>query len=85
MPDQRYEFQEDDPNVQEISKSLPPAMVVSKLRGLLNRLIKPARGKNLVLSYANAKKLEFEVPLDNDMRDLFFYNVENGDTIFVRY
>ena len=75
----------DDPSVQEINKSLPPAMVISKLRGLLTRLIKPARGKTLVLSYASAKKLEFEVPLDNDMRDLFFYNVENGDTIFVRF
>ena len=60
-------------------------MVVSKLRGLLTRLIKPARGKTLVLSYASAKNLDFEVPLDNDMRDLFFYNVENGDTIFVRF
>ena len=75
----------DHPEVKEISKALPPAMVVSKLRGLLTRLIKPARGKTLVLSYASAKNLDFEVPLDNDMRDLFFYNVENGDTIFVRF
>ena len=75
----------DHPEAKEITKSLPPAMVVSKLRGLLTRLIKPARGKSLVLSYASAKNLEFEVPFDNDMRDLFFYNVENGDTIFVRF
>ena len=75
----------DHPEVKEISKALPPAMVVSKLRGLLTRLIKPSRGKTLVLSYASAKNLDFEVPLDNDMRDLFFYNVENGDTIFVRF
>ena len=75
----------DDDSVKPLSKSLPPAMVVSKLRGLLGRLIKPAKGKELTLSYSSNKKPDFKVPFDNDMRDLFFYNVESGDTIFVQW
>jgi Leucine-rich repeat (LRR) protein len=75
----------DDDKAKYLTKSLPPAMVVSKLRGLLTRLIRSAKGKQLILSYASVAKINFEVPLDNDMRDLFFYNVENGDTIFVRW
>ena len=75
----------DDSSVRPLTKSLPPAMVVSKLRGLLTRLIKPAKGKDLTLSYSSSKKPEFKVPFDNDMRDLFFYNVESGDTIYVTW
>lgn len=75
----------DHKDVAPLSKSLPPAMVISKLQGLLTRLIKPARGKTVQLSYTSSKKPDFEVPLDNDMRDLFFYNVESGDTIYVRW
>ena len=60
-------------------------MVISKLQGLLTRLIKPARGKTVKLSYISAKKPDMEVPFDNDMRDLFFYNVESGDTVYVRW
>ena len=71
----------DYPEVATLSKSLPPAMVVSKLQGLLTRLIKPARGKSVVLSYISVKKPEVEVPMDNDMRDLFYNNVENGDNV----
>ena len=68
-----------------VSKSLPPAMIVSKLQGLVTRLIKPARGKSVNLSYISTIKPDLEVPLDNEMRDLFFYNVESGDTICVRW
>jgi len=75
----------DNPDIATLSKSLPPAMVVSKLQGLLTRLIKPARGKSVVLSYISVKQPEVEVPLDNDMRDLFYYNIESGDTIYVRW
>ena len=75
----------DNPEIATLSKSLPPAMVVSKLQGLLTRLIKPARGKTVVLSYISVKKPEIEVPLDNDMRDLFYYNIESGDTVYVRW
>lgn len=75
----------DHKDVAPLTKSLPPAMIISKLQGLLTRLIKPAKGKNVQLSYTSSEKPDFEVPLDNDMRDLFFYNVESGDTIFVRW
>jgi len=75
----------DSPEVATLTKSLPPAMVVSKLQGLLTRLIKPARGKTVKLSYISAENPDMEVPFDNDMRDLFFYNVESGDTVYVRW
>ena len=73
------------PEAKPLNKSLPPAMVVSKLKNLLTRMIKPAKGHDIKISYASSKKLEVEVPLDNEMRDLFFYNIESGDSIFVRW
>ena len=75
----------DDTSVAPLTKKLPPAMIVSKLQGLLTRLIKPAKGKDLTLSYRSTQKPDMEVPLDNEMRDLFFYNVESDDTILVRW
>ncbi len=75
----------DCPEAKPLTKSLPPAMVISKLKNLLTRMIKPAKGQEIKLTYASADKKEVEVPLDNDMRDLFFYDIKSGDSIFVRW
>ena len=37
----------DEKEVAPLTKKLPPAMVISKLQGLLTRLIKPAQGKTV--------------------------------------
>jgi hypothetical protein len=37
------------------------------------------------MAVSSSKQPEIQVGLDNDMRDLFFYSVENGSTIFVKW
>lgn len=73
----------------KMTKKLPPTMTIQKLRLLLQRAInrksEGAFSHKFVMSAANAKKPDVVVPLDNDMRDLFFYSVEDGDTIFVKW
>ena len=64
-------------------------MTVQKLRLLLQRALNRkdsgATAHNLTISVSSAKQPEIQVPLDNDMRDLFFYSVENDSTIFVKW
>ena len=76
-------------NFEKISKKLPQTMTVQKLRLLvqraLNRKLSGAMAHKLVMTVSSTKNPEVQVPLDNDMRDLFFYSVENGDTIYVKW
>jgi len=82
----------DCPNVigfAKMTKKLPPTMTIQKLRLLLQRAInrksEGAFSHKFSISAVSSKTPDVVVPLDNDMRDLFFYSVENGDTIFVRW
>jgi len=64
-------------------------MTIQKLRLLLQRAInrksEGALAHKLIMTAASLKQPEIHVPLDNDMRDLFFYSVDNDDTIFVKW
>jgi hypothetical protein len=64
-------------------------MIVQKLRlllqRLLNRKLSGAEAHRLVMAVASSKQPDVRVPLDNDMRDLFFYSVENESTIYVKW
>jgi hypothetical protein len=78
------------PGFEAVVKKLPQTMTIQKLRLLLQRLLnqkklKEASAHKLVLTVSSSKQPEILVPLDNDMRDLFFYSVEDGDTIFVKW
>jgi hypothetical protein len=76
-------------NFEKISKKLPQTMTIQKLRLLLQRLLsrkfKGAEAHKLVMTAASTKEPNIQVPLDNDLRDLFFYSVENDSTIFVKW
>ncbi len=76
-------------NFEKISKKLPRTMIVQKLRlllqRLLNRKLSGAEAHRLVMAVASSKQPDVQVPLDNDMRDLFFYSVENESTIYVKW
>ena len=74
----------DQPSFEELTKKLPPGLTIQKLKLLLQRLVHQ-KSQQLQLSYINKKLSEMEVPLDNELRDLFFYSIENGDTILVRW
>ena len=73
-----------DSSFKEITKKLPPGLTIQKLKLLLQRIVKQ-KAHQLKLSYVTQKEPEHEVHLDNDMRDIFFYSISNGDTILVRW
>ena len=77
-------------NFEKVSKKLPQTMTLQKLRLLIQRLLSQkkvvgASAHQLVMTVVSSKTPEVHVALDNDMRDLFFYSVESGDTIFVKW
>ena len=73
-----------DPNFKEVVRKLPPGLTIQKLKLLLQRIVKH-KAHQLQLSYISMKDPDHEVHLDNDMRDIFFYSISNGDTILVRW
>ena len=73
-----------DPTFKEVVRKLMPGLTIQKLKLLLQRLVKQ-KAHLLKLSYVSKKDPDHEVHLDNDMRDIFFYSISNGDTILVRW
>jgi len=73
----------------ETVKKIPSSMNVRSLRSLLQRLYKSqSGGKKLrisLLSCNTPSKEETEVEIDNDMREISFYSVSEGDTLLVRW
>ncbi|XP_053155766.1 tubulin-specific chaperone E isoform X2 [Hemicordylus capensis] len=74
----------DRPDRQLIEKKLPDSMTIQKVKGLLYRLLK-IPGSELKLSYESAKMKGKEFELDNDLKPLQFYSIENQDCILVRW
>ncbi|XP_058496774.1 tubulin-specific chaperone E [Solea solea] len=74
----------DDAERSQIEKKLPASMIVQKMKGFLHRLLKiPAT--DLRLSYSSPMKAETEFEIDNDLKTLFFYSIEDGDQVLVRW
>jgi len=70
----------------ETVKKVPTSMSVAKLRALLHRLYKDqAGGSRLRISLVSSSNKEQEVQMDNDMREVSFYSVSEGDTLLVRW
>uniref|UniRef100_H3AXL1 Tubulin-specific chaperone E n=1 Tax=Latimeria chalumnae TaxID=7897 RepID=H3AXL1_LATCH len=67
-----------------IERKLPDSMTIQKVKGLLCRLFK-VPGSELKLSYISAKREAIEIELQNDLKPLQFYSIENGDCILVRW
>ncbi|KAJ6664663.1 hypothetical protein lerEdw1_006236 [Lerista edwardsae] len=74
----------DKPDQKPLQKKLPESMTIQKVKGLLYRLLK-IPGSELKLSYESAKIKGKEFELDNDLKPLQFYSVENNDCILVRW
>ncbi|XP_077342643.1 tubulin-specific chaperone E isoform X2 [Lithobates pipiens] len=60
------------------------SMSVQKLKGLLFRLLK-VPGSELKLTYESSKMEGKEIELENDLKPLQFYSIENGDCVLVRW
>uniref|UniRef100_A0A8C2AIX9 Tubulin-specific chaperone E n=1 Tax=Cyprinus carpio TaxID=7962 RepID=A0A8C2AIX9_CYPCA len=74
----------EDSERKPIEKKLPGSMIVQKVKGLLHRLLK-LPGMELKLSYTCSKMAGREIEIDNDLKPLEFYSVEDGDRILVRW
>ncbi|XP_067287764.1 tubulin-specific chaperone E [Pseudorasbora parva] len=74
----------EDSDRKPIEKKLPESMIVQKVKGLLHRLLK-LPGVELKLSYTCSKLAGREIEIDNDLKPLQFYSVEDGDRILVRW
>ncbi|KAM5164626.1 tubulin-specific chaperone E isoform 2-T2 [Mantella aurantiaca] len=74
----------DKPDQQPIKKNFPESMSVQKLKGFLYRLLK-VPGSELKLTYESSKMEGKEIELENELKPLQFYSIENGDNVFVRW
>ncbi|XP_019405380.1 PREDICTED: tubulin-specific chaperone E [Crocodylus porosus] len=74
----------DKPDQKPMEKKLPDSMTIQKVKGLLYRLLK-IPGSELKLSYESSKMEGKEIELDNDLKSLQFYAIENGDCMLVRW
>ncbi|NXC46498.1 TBCE protein, partial [Penelope pileata] len=74
----------DNPEQKPVEKKLPDSMTIQRLKGLLYRLLR-IPGSELKLSYESSKLEGKEVELDNDLKPLQFYSIEDGDTVLVRW
>lgn len=74
----------DDTERKHIEKKLPASMELQKVKGLLHRLLKIPTS-NLSLSYTSPKMVGTEFQLDNDLKSLQYYSIENGDKVLVRW
>ncbi|NXO01253.1 TBCE protein, partial [Rhinopomastus cyanomelas] len=72
------------PEQQPVEKKLPESMTVQRVKGLLCRLLKIPVSE-LKLSYQSSKLEGKEVELDNNLKPLQFYSIENGDCMLVRW
>lgn len=73
----------DAPDKKPVTKKLPGTMTVGKLKGLLYRLFKVDSSDQKLSSVDS--KLGREVDLDDDLRQLTFYSIQTGDSIYLRW
>lgn len=74
----------EDAERKPIEKKLPASMVVQKVKGLLHRLLK-VPVQDLRLTYTSPKMEGTEFEIDNDLKSLQFYSIEDGDQVLVRW
>jgi len=67
-----------------LHKKLLLTMTVQKLKALVQRMFRIQDQANLKLTYLS-KVIGPEIELNNNLRDLAFYSVEDGDTICVHW
>lgn len=72
----------DSPEFKTVTKKIPATMAVSKVKLLLQRVVK-RKCHEMTLFY-RSKDMDFEYELEHDMKDIAFYNVENDGTIIVK-
>ncbi|XP_062869261.1 tubulin-specific chaperone E isoform X2 [Trichomycterus rosablanca] len=74
----------EDADRKPLQKKLPGSMIIQKVKGLLYRLLK-LPGAELRLTYTSSKMEGKEIEIDNDLKPLQFFSIEDGDTVLVRW
>jgi len=70
---------------QTLAKRLPSTMVVQKLKTLCHRLFQLGSAELDLYAISSAAQTgDVQVALDNDLRPLSFYSLEDGDTVVVK-
>ncbi|XP_067130971.1 tubulin-specific chaperone E [Centruroides vittatus] len=72
-----------NPDKKPVAKKLPATMTVGKVKTLACRLFNQ-NAQDSILWVVSSKANEPEIEMDNDLRELSFYSVRNGDKLYVR-
>ncbi|XP_037801679.1 tubulin-specific chaperone E-like [Penaeus monodon] len=76
----------DDAEREPVVKSFLPTTKISKVKMMLKRQLKINPAAHINLSYCPTKSSTvFEIPMDNDMKEMDFYSIVSGDTLMVRW
>ncbi|XP_014777020.1 tubulin-specific chaperone E [Octopus bimaculoides] len=67
------------------NKKLSPTMTILKLKLFVQKLFKIEEITNLELSYISKKNSKVEVQLENDLHQLSYYSIENGDNLVAKW
>lgn len=65
----------------EVRKRVPPTMMVQKALVLAQRLFH--LDERPTLSYISDSQASIEIKLDDDLKELSYYSIENGDKVIV--
>lgn len=65
-----------------ISKKLPPSILVQKLVMLIQKLFKLTERPSI--KYISGSQSDIVIELDDEMKELGYYSVQDGDTIIVQ-
>ncbi|XP_040568186.1 tubulin-specific chaperone E [Lepeophtheirus salmonis] len=67
------------------NKKVPLTMTIKALKILSKKLFKAPNLKDMELYYTTEKSKDVSIPLDDDMREISYFGVINGDTIRVHW
>ncbi|XP_066955852.1 tubulin-specific chaperone E-like isoform X1 [Macrobrachium rosenbergii] len=75
-----------DPKREPFSKAFLPTTRVAKVKMTLKRHLKINPATNVELSYCSSNKDKlFEIPIDNDMKEMEYFSISSGDILLVRW
>ncbi|KAF4522685.1 hypothetical protein B566_EDAN010466 [Ephemera danica] len=69
----------------KMQKKVPRTMKIQKLRGMLQKQFCAGMGNRLTILYKSQEKPNIHYEFDNDLKDLAFYSIQEGDEIIVSW
>lgn len=76
----------DDDQRESTLKAFQPSTKLAKVKMMLKRQLKISQAAKLSLSYWPSTSEEiYEIPMDNDMKEICFFSISSGDHLYVRW